>query len=276
MSSSLFHRRNAIALLFLVLLSFNVLFGLAKDASDVNDQHHVASDRNKPDRGFRMSGTQILAKVMNFVSSVGGDSAQKAINELQSNLAQSTAILKSLGTTSTVDSINFLLRNVLLSFCDAARHAATKNDVSMTIQGSDLAELLGVMRLSVMQKCAEKKDFAAIALQHLEIVLPHVMQALAGLYGNVVASTGLGLSFGMLSQAGTMLMLLDRSQYVTTATFAHFARFPDEIKGQLERALDSFLAAYNIDDAKIDMALNMAKMYTSTLVNNHNVEKEEL
>jgi len=216
---------------------------------------------NKKGSRKTKSGTEILAEVMDIVSAFGGDAVGNAIDEFTFNLQQTTDLLQSLAEEKTIESVNFLIRNAISSLGETARNAAAdpENGSGVTMQSSDFGEFLEKFKLTLISRCSAKAGFKTTVLSQLNIMLPHLLQALTEMYKNVVDSTGFGLTFGMLSHGTTLLSFLERPEYVSQDTFKQFVNFPDEIKHQFESVIEELISSY-IDPAQLDMMLSMAKM----------------
>jgi len=214
---------------------------------------------NKKGSRKTKSGTEILAEVMDIVSAFGGDAVGNAIDEFTFNLHQTTDLLQSLAEEKTIESVNFLIRNAISSLGEVARNAASENGSGVTMQSSDFGEFLENFKSTLISRCTAKSGFKTAVLSQLNIMLPHLLQALTEMYKNVVDSTGFGLTFGMLSQGTTLLSFLERPEYVSQDTFKQFVNFPDEIKHQFESVIEELISSY-VDPAQLDMMLGMAKM----------------
>jgi len=267
---------KAIAFFFLILISSSFLLNLARAEADLDGPSRVTKNKGKGGKKFRKSATDILSEVIDILSAFGGDAVEKMVDDFKNNLTQTTSLLQSLSNPNTIDSVNFFIRSLISGFGDAARQAASENDPSMTMQGSDFSEFLTSFKDIVMKKCEAKSNFATGILPQIKSVMPLMLQGLTELYENIVSSTGFGLTFGLLSQATMLLAFLDRQEYVSKDTFSSFSNFPEEIKGQFEQVIDQLLDTYNIDTNQVDMVLNMAKMYATSFVNNRYQEKDEV
>lgn len=247
----------------LIAIFFALLFAVALFTPFIQADDPAASTKvTKKAKKARKtkSGSEILAEVMDIVSAFGGDAVGNAIDEFTSNLQQTSEVLQSLASADTIDSINFLIRNSISSFSEAARKAASANGAGETMQGSDFGEFLESFKTILVKRCKAKSGFTPTILTQLELALPAVLQGLTEIYQNVVESTGFGLSFGLLSQGTSFLAFLERPEYVSKDTFKQFVNFPEEIKHQFETVIEDLVSQY-VDSTQLDMMLNMAKMY---------------
>jgi hypothetical protein len=227
-------------------------------------------------KGKRMSrsATDLIAEVMDIASAFGGQAVEDAIEEFTSSLQQTSALLESLAEEDTIDSINFLIRNALSSLGEAAHKLSADNAPGDTVESSDFIEFLDLARKTLVDRCRNKSNFSGNIFPQLDIFLPAVLQGLGEIYKNLYDTMGFGLKFSMLSQGMSLLSLLERSEYVTKETFTQFVRFPQEIKGQIETAVEDLIMTY-VDPTQLEMVLNMAKMYANSYANRR-AEHEDL
>jgi len=260
---SKFMSKQLIAIFFALLFSVAFFAPLleardaAKDAKDTN----VSKKAKKAKK--TKSGMEILSRVMDIISSFGGDAVGTAIEEVVANLQMTSEFFQGLAHDDTIDSVNFLIRNAISSLGDAARKAASDNGAGETIQPSDFGEILEYYKNILIKRCNDKSKFSSTVSNQLELVLPAVLQGLSEMYKNVVDSTGFGLSFGMLSQGTSLLAFLERPEYVSKDTFKQFVNFPEEIKHQFETIIEELVGTY-VDPTQLDMMLNMAEMYAQS------------
>jgi len=241
-----------------IAIFFALLFSVSVFAPFIEAGSAAKKGGNKKSRKSK-SGTEILAEVMDIISAFGGAAVGDAIDEFVNNLQQTTDLLQSLADEKTIDSINFLIRSAISSLGEVAKKAASENASGETMQSSDFGECLENFKSTLFARCNAKSGFKANVLAQLNMLLPHILQALTEMYKNVVDSTGFGLTFGMFVQATSFLTFLDRPEYVSQDTFKQFVNFPEEIKHQFETVIEELISNY-VDPAQLDMMLSMAKM----------------
>jgi len=258
MSKVLSQKLIALFLAILVAVAFMTPF-IGAESPSGGSGSKVTKTNKKAGRKTK-SGTELVTEVMDIIGAFGGDAVSGAIEEFLTNLKQTTDLLQSLANADTIEAVNFLIRNALSSFGEAARKAAKTNGASETMQSSDVGEFLASFKSVLVERCQNKSNFPADFLKHVEAALTAILPGFSEMYKNVMESTGFGLTFGLLSQGTSFLSFLERPEYVSKATFAQFVNFPEEIKSQFETVIEELAASY-IDPAQLDMMLNMAKMY---------------
>jgi hypothetical protein len=275
MSRTLFNRKKVITFLMaLVLLVTLMRPFIAAEGPEAFSSSKVTKNSKKQRKVTMRSGTEILSEVMDIISLFGGDAVGNAIDEFSNNIQQTASLLQSLASDDTIDSINFLIRNSLSSFSEAAKIVASKNDITDSVQSSDFGEFLEIFKTTLLERCQKKSNFSGAILPQLEIALPHILEGLSEMYRNVVEVTSFHLTFGLLSQGTSFLTLLERPQYVSKETFSQFVSFPEEIKHQFETVIEELVKNY-VDPAQLEMMLNMAKMY-ATNFSSRRAEHEDL
>lgn len=262
--------------LFFALLFAVSLFApfIQADPPGASSSSSKVSKSAKKTKLKHKTGTEILSEIMDIISAFGGDAVETAIGEFTANLEQTASLLQSLAKEETVDSVNFLIRNAISSFSEGARNVSSSNGSSETVQASDFGEFLENFKSTLIKRCKGKSNFSAHILPQVELVLPHLLEGLNDMYKNVINTTGFGLTFGMLNQGTSLLMLLERPEYVSKDTFSQFVSFPNEIKHQFETVVEELVSNY-VDPTQLDMMLNMAKMYATSFANRR-AEHEDL
>lgn len=230
----------------------------------------------KPATGKSHRSALDLGKdLLGIAADFGGETVRLVVEEILDHIDQTSMLLGTLASMEMVDTANFFLLSTVKSLPEASRKIASENDLSETIQGSDFGEFLETFKTILMKRCRGMAGFSPMLLPHIESLLPMILQSATEMYGNIVSSTGFGLTFGMLNQATSMLSLLERPEYISRDTFKGFADFPTEMKLQLETAVDELLNRY-IDPAQLEMMLGMAKMYASNFASSRRAEHDEL
>jgi len=255
----------------LIALLFCLLFAGSHVMSMTANKSAQRQNSNK----FGKSTAELIEQAMNIVSNFGGDTVANIIKEFMDNLKQTINMLKSLSNDDVIDSANYLINSSIICLADAARQMSNANGTSDTMQHSDFAEFLDTFKSVLNKRLKNKSNFSVHITTQLDIMLPAVLQGLNELYENVITSTGFGLSFGMLTQGTSLLGMLERPEYVSKDTFRSFVNFPEEMKDQLEIALDNLIGPY-VDRTQLGMMLNMAEMYSQNFANSRHREKEEL
>jgi hypothetical protein len=261
-----------------IAIFFALLFAVAlftpfiqADAPNANSK---VSKKTQKAKKTTKSGTEILSEVMDIVSAFGGDAIGGVIDEFTANLQQTSELLQSLAHPDTIDSINFLIENLLKSLGEAALKASSDNGAGETMQSSDFGEYLESVKSILIKRCKTKTNFPPSILSQIEMALPALFQGLSEMYKNIFESTRFGLTFGLLAQGTSFLSIFDRREYVSKDTFQQFVNFPDEIKHQFETVVEELIASY-IDPAQLDMMLGMAKMYAKNFASRRG-EHDEL
>jgi len=229
---------------------------------------------DKRNSKFRKSSTELLEEGLDILATFGGETVSTIINEFLTNLKQTTSMLKDLSKDNVIDSINHLIKSSITSLADSARQIGNSNASGDKIVDSDFREFTDTFKQILDKKILSKKDFSTEVSNQVKLLLPALLGGLNEVYENIVESTGFGLTFGMLSQGTALLTMFERPEYVSKDTFKSFVSFPEEIKQQLDMALDQLIGTY-IDPSQLEMMMSMAKMYAQNFASKR-TEKEEL